>query len=53
MNNKIIDLIIDLTFDKHCKVKEVAYQENKLVCDNLDKLKQELKNNLKEVLEND
>lgn len=53
MNEKVLDLIIDLTFDKYCKVKEVAYQEDKLVCDDLNKLKEDLKKNLKEVLENE
>ena len=53
MNEKILDLIIDLTFDKHCEVKEVAYQQDKLVCKDLDKLKEELKKNLKDVLESD
>lgn len=46
----LIDLIINLTFDKHCKVKEVAYQQEKLVCDDLEELKEELKKNIKEVL---
>ena len=53
MNEKILDLIIDLTFDKHCEVKEVSYQQDKLVCDNLNELKKELKRNLKEALKNE
>lgn len=50
---KILNLIIDLTFDKHCEVKETSYQHDELVCDNLNKLKEDLKNNLKVVLDNE
>lgn len=47
---EVIDLLIDLTFDKHCKMKEVQYQVDKLVCDDLIKLKEELKENIKVVI---
>lgn len=50
---KILNIIIDLTFDKHCKVKEVSYQQEELTCDDLNKLKEDLKNNLKAVLNNE
>lgn len=50
MSSKIINLIIDLIFDKHCRIKEVSYQQDVLVCDDLEKLKEDLKKNLNEVL---
>jgi len=44
--NKVINKMIELVFDKHCSMKEVAYQQDALVCDDLI----ELKNDIKEVV---
>lgn len=43
---EVKNLIIDLVFDKWCEVKEVAYHENKLVCRDLVKMKEDLKEKL-------
>lgn len=42
-SNPLLEKIIDLIFDKHCEMKEVAYQQDALVCDDLMKLKAEIK----------
>ena len=47
---KILDTLIELVFDKHCEIKEVAYQQDALVCDNLMELKKEIKEVVKLVL---
>lgn len=39
----IKDMIIDLVFEKHCEIKEVSYQQDALVCDDLIKMKEEIK----------
>lgn len=40
------DKLVDLVFDKYCRLEEVAYQEDKLVCKDLEEMKRELKETL-------
>ena len=47
MNAEILLKIIDLIFDKHCEIKEVSYQHDALVCDDLIKMRDEIKENIK------
>lgn len=48
---KLIDLTIDLVFAENCKKETVSYyDEDRLVCRDLGKLKNELKKKLNEVL---
>lgn len=48
---KIKDKLIDLIFDKYCRMEEVAYHEDKLVCKDLEAMKKELKETLNMLLE--
>jgi hypothetical protein len=41
--NKVLNRLIDLVFDNHCEMKEVSYHQDKLVCDNLEELKKDIK----------
>lgn len=50
--NKILDKLIDLVFDKHCQIEEVAYQQDELVCNNLEELKKEIKEVIKLYIDN-
>ena len=43
ISNPVLEKIIDLIFDKHCEMKEVAYHQDALVCDDLMELKAEIK----------
>ena len=53
VNKKAIkDMIIDLVFEKHCEMKEVSYHQDALVCDDLIKMKEEIKIKL-DILFND
>ena len=47
MNVEILLKIIDLIFDKHCEIKEVSYQHDALVCDDLIEMRDEIKENIK------
>lgn len=52
MNKRIIkDTIIDLIFDKHCRMKETSYQHDSLVCDDLMAMKEEIKEKMNIVIE--
>lgn len=53
MNKKIElkDMLIDLVFAKNCETKEVSYQQDELVCDDLLKMKEELKETLNVLFE--
>lgn len=53
MNKKIElkDMLIDLVFAKNCEIKEVSYQQDELVCDDLLKMKEELKETLNVLFE--
>jgi hypothetical protein len=48
---EIINMIIDLVFDKYCEMREVSYQQDKLVCKDLMKMKDELKEKINKILE--
>lgn len=48
--NKVLNRLIDLVFDKHCEMKEVAYHQDKLVCDNLEELKKDIKEVINEYI---
>lgn len=53
MNKKIElkDMLIDLVFAKNCETKEVSYRQDELVCDDLLKMKEELKETLNVLFE--
>ena len=49
--DKYYEKMIDLVFEKHCQMKEVSYHQDKLVCDDLNKLKEELKEIVQLIIE--
>lgn len=49
--DRYYEKIIDLVFEKHCEMKEVAYHQDALVCDNLDMLKDEIKEVVQLIIE--
>ena len=49
--DRYYEKIIDLVFEKHCQMKEVSYQQDALVCDNLDMLKDEIKEVVQLIIE--
>lgn len=51
--NELKNMLIDLIFDKYCHIEEVSYQQNELVCSDLDAMKKELKEKLDILYEND
>ena len=40
--NQVLNKMIDLVFDKHCRIEEVSYHQDELVCDNLEELKKDI-----------
>lgn len=49
--DKYYEKIIDLVFEKHCQMKEVSYHQDALVCDDLDTLKDEIKEVVQLIIE--
>ena len=40
--SKVLNKMIDLVFDKHCRIEEVSYQQDEYVCHNLIQLKKDI-----------